>query len=389
MRASDFQGAETVEGLEEAHSSVKSIRRVALALACAGLLIGAARPSGTVEGAQAVRQDTSKKQPAVRNDELIGIIDFYGLRTVTPQQIRNVLAVKEGDPMPQSASAASDVVRRLKGIPGVVGARLERVCCDPEGKGMLFIGIVEKGAPHFDFRPPPTTAASLPPEMIAKYHRFQDAWDEAVRKGDTGDDLSHGHSLAANPAVRALQQQFPADAAAHLETLRHVLRTSADPEQRRIAAWIIGYAPKKRDVVEDLMYALKDPDDGVRNNATRALAAIAVLGQREPQQGIRIQPAPFIAMLNSIVWSDRNKALMVLMYLTQNRSAAVLDPLGKRAVPALVEMARWKSPGHALPAYLVLGRVAGLDENELWQAWDQGEREKTITRALAAIAVPR
>jgi hypothetical protein len=58
-------------------------------------------------------------------------------------------------------------------------------------------------------------------------------------------------------------------------------------------------------------------------------------------------------------------------------------------LPALVEMARWKSPGHALPAYLVLGRVAGLDENELWQAWNQGEREKVITRALAAITPPR
>lgn len=153
--------------------------------------------------------------------------------------------------MPQSASEASDVVRRLKKIPGVVGARLERVCCDPEGKGMLFIGIEEKGAPHVEYRAPPTTAVSLPPEMIAKYHRFQDAWEEAVRKGDTGDDLSHGHSLAANPAVRAVQEQFPAYAAAHLETLRHVLRSSADPEQRQIATWIIGYAPKKRDVVED------------------------------------------------------------------------------------------------------------------------------------------
>jgi HEAT repeats len=373
MKVSDFPRAESA----------------VLALACASFLIGAARPSGTVETTQAVCQDTSTKKPAIGNDAVIGIIDFYGLRTVTPQQVRNVLALKEGDPMPQSTAEVSDDVRRLKRIPGVVDARLERVCCDAAGKGMLFVGITEKGAPHFDYRPPPTTAASLPPEMIARYHRFQDAWGEAVRKGDTRDDVSHGHSLVTNPAVRALQEQFLADAASHLETLRHVLRTAADPEQRRIAAWIIGYAPKKRDVVDDLMYALNDPDDVVRNNATRALGAIAVLAQREPEQGIRIQPAPFIAMLNSIVWSDRNKALMVLMYLTQNRSAAVLDSLRKQAVPALVEMARWKSAGHALPAYLVLGRVAGLDENELWKAWNQGERETAIARALAAISAPR
>jgi hypothetical protein len=374
--------------MENPHRSVERIRLVVLALACAGLSIGTARSSWTADGARSALKDANQKAPGASNSDLIGIIDFYGLRKVPRQQVEKALGLKEGDLVTQAASVVSNVVRRLKRIPGVVDARLEPVCCDAQGKSILFVGIEEKGTPHRAFRPPPTTTASLPREMVETYHRFQDAWDEAVRKGDATEDLSQGHSLVSDPAVRALQEQFPAYAATHLETLRHVLRNAADAEQRQIATWIIGYAPKKRDVVNDLTYALTDADEGVRNNATRALGAFAAFAARAPEQGIRIEPTPFIAMLNSITWTDRNKALMVLMYLTEKRSATVLEALRKRALPSLVEMARWKSPGHAFPAYLLLGRVAGLGDNEMMQAWNRGERETMIARTLARLTVP-
>ena len=87
-------------------------------------------------------------------------------------------------------------------------------------------------------------------------------------------------------------------------------------------------------------------------------------------------------MLNSIVWSDHNKAAATLMALTASRPPRVLDRLRQQAVPALVEMARWKSPGHAWPAFLVLGRIAGLDEAAIGQAWTHGEREPVIARVL-------
>jgi HEAT repeats len=373
--------------MENLHGFVKSIRLV-VALACAGLLIGPARPGWTAEAVRSAARDANAKEPGVSNSDLIGIIDFYGLRKVTREQVRKELGLNEGDPVPRSASVVSQVRERLKKIPGVVDARLAMVCCDAEGKTILFVGIEEKGTPHLDFRPPPTMTASLPHEMVETYHRFEEALGEAVRKGDAGDDRSQGHSLMTNPAARALQQQFLSFAASNLETLRLVLRNSANAEQRQIAAYIIGYAPKKRDVVDDLTYAVTDADEGVRNNATRALGAIAALAARAPEQGIRIEPTPFIAMLSSVTWTDRNKALFVLEYLTEKRSATVLDPLRRRAVPSLVEMARWKSPGHAYPAYLLLGRIAGLNEQEMTQAWDRGERETMIARALAQITDP-
>jgi hypothetical protein len=46
-------------------------------------------------------------------------------------------------------------------------------------------------------------------------------------------------------------------------------------------------------------------------------------------------------------------------------------------------MARWKTLAHALPPYLLLGRVAGLPEDQVQAAWSRGDREWVITQATA------
>jgi hypothetical protein len=65
----------------------------------------------------------------------------------------------------------------------------------------------------------------------------------------------------------------------------------------------------------------------------------------------------------------------------------VLVPLRKRALPALVEMARWKSSGHAQAPFFLVGRIAGLDDIAISQAWERGEREAVIARALRSTSV--
>ena len=169
-----------------------------------------------------------------------------------------------------------------------------------------------------------------------------------------------------------------------MPVLRDVLRNSSDDEQRAIAAYILGYAPKKRDVVDDLQYAMQDPDDGVRNNSMRALGAILVLASRTKDSEIRIPPTWFVEMLNSIVWTDRNKAVMVLLNLTDTRQAAVLDLIRERAVQSLAEMARWNSLTHAVGAFTLIGRLAGLTDDAIQSAWIKGERESVIGQVLKA-----
>jgi hypothetical protein len=306
----------------------------------------------------------------------VGIIDFYGLREVQEQKVRGALGVKEGDPLPASKS---DVEERLESVAGVVRARLEAVCCDA-GKAILYVGIEEKGAPHFDFRTPPTGNDALPKEIVDAYDEFFALVETAIRIGDAGEDISHGHSLAYNSQVRRVQERFLILAEEHEQVLRNVLRNSADETQRAIAAHLLGYAPVKRRVADDLQSAMQDSDDSVRNNAMRALIAFAALAGKDPEQGIRVSPTWFIEMLNSIIWTDRNKAAGALARLTESRDPNVLAQIRERALPSLIDMARWKSLGHALAAFLILGRLAGLPEAEIQAAWSKGEREEVIVR---------
>jgi hypothetical protein len=44
-------------------------------------------------------------------------------------------------------------------------------------------------------------------------------------------------------------------------------------------------------------------------------------------------------------------------------------------------MARWKTLRYALPAFLLVGRTAGVPEAELLEQWQQGDRETAIAKA--------
>ncbi|MDA2935315.1 HEAT repeat domain-containing protein, partial [Acidobacteria bacterium AH-259-D05] len=246
----------------------------------------------------------------------------------------------------------------------------------------LYVGIQEQVARHFDFRTPPQSDIALPQEVVEDHENFREAFMEAVFRGAAGEDWSEGHSLADNPGARAFQERFLVYAERHLERLREVLRDSADAEQRAIAATVIGYAPDKRAVLDALQSATRDFDWSVRNNAMRSLGIIAILAGRQPELGIEISPTGFIEMLNSLLWTDRNKALSVLWSLTEGRDPGVLRQLREQALPSLVEVARFKNAGHALPAYLILGRMAGLSDKEIEEAWSSGERESVITQVL-------
>lgn len=307
----------------------------------------------------------------------IGIIDFYGLRSVSEHRVRQALQIKEGDSLPESREEAQ---RRLQELPNVQQARLNFVCCEG-GKSILYVGIREKGAPSLQFRSAPKGAIRLPETIIQAGEAFDDAFTEGIQKGDAGEDDSQGHALFSYPKARAIQERFITFAAQDLKLLRAVLHESANAQHRALAAQIIGYAANKREVVKDLVFGMSDPDRNVRNNSMRALAVIAGFAQRFPKQRIKVPVKPFIDMLNSIEWTDRNKSSFALYQLTEKRDPAVLAKLRVRALPSLVEMSRWKS-GHALSPFFVLGRAGNFSEGEIQKEWDSGNREALIEKVL-------
>lgn len=308
----------------------------------------------------------------------VGDINLYGFRKVSASRVLATVDLKPGAPLPPSKGDMEDEIEK---IPGVVVAQVEAVCCEGT-QATVFIGIEERGAPHAAFRSPPAGNATLPEELADTYHQYLAAVERAAGRGNTTEDLTAGHSQMDDPQARVIQDKFILFAADHLELLRDVLRNASEAEQRAIAATVIGYADDKKKIVDDLQYALQDPDASVRANATRSLMAVAVFASKQPESGIRIVPTWLVEMLNSVVLSDRLEATKALLILTDGEAPSVLQQIRERALPSLAEMARWKTPRYALPPFLLAGRVAGVPDAQVRLAWDKQDREAVIAKAL-------
>jgi hypothetical protein len=310
----------------------------------------------------------------------IGIIDIYGARKTPAAEVRKVLGLREGSRLSGSKGTLEE---RIEEIDDVVAARIEAACCE-DGRVILYVGVMEKGAPTFEYRTPPAEDVMLPEEIVTAYSKFLEAVRQAGQAGQPAEDLTRGHSLMSDPVVREIQLSFVPLANTHLAQLRLVIRQSHEAEHRAIAAYVIAYADDKPSIVNDIQYAIQDIDDTVRSNAIRALAALSVLAAKDPASGVKISPTWLVEMLNSVTWTDRNNAAIALVTLTENRDAKILALLKERAMPALIEMARWKHLPHALPPYILLGRVAGIPEKELQEAWSRDQRESIVKRAAAS-----
>ncbi|HET8546797.1 MAG TPA: HEAT repeat domain-containing protein [Bryobacteraceae bacterium] len=312
----------------------------------------------------------------------IGVIDFYGARKTPPAELRKALGIREGSPLPGARAALE---QRLEAVPNVVRARLSAACCEA-GNAILYVGIEERGAAHFDLHAAPDQELYVPTDIADAYQNFLDAVSAAARAGVAAEDLSQGHSLISDPSARGAQERFIPLAEQHAAELRAVIRGAADPQQRAIAAYVIGYHPEKPRVVDDVIYALRDADETVRANAIRSLAALAVYAAKNPQTGLKVPATWLVEMLNSLEWSDRNNAAVTLVTLTESRNPGLLAQLKERALPSLLEMAAWRHLPHALPAYILVGRIAGVSEPELRKAWSEGRRDSIIRRAGGASA---
>jgi hypothetical protein len=315
----------------------------------------------------------------------IGIVDFYGVNRVPVPQLRRALTMAVGDTFSivgdQRPAFLAESEQRVLKVRGVSRARANLVCCN-EGRAILFIGILEDGAPALQFRAAPEGAERLAADVVDAERQYSEALTAAVQRGDAGEDDSQGHALAHDSATRAAQQRFIRYAARDLPQLRLVLRHSSDAEHRALAAQVLGYVADKQSVVDDLVDAMSDPAEGVRNNAMRTLLVFAAATPSSTRPAPSVPFTPFVALLNSLVWSDRNKASGALSQLSAKRDPALLKALRTQATAPLVEMARWKSASHAIAAYFILGRIAGLSDAETQEHWARGEREAVIEAAL-------
>jgi hypothetical protein len=330
--------------------------------------------------AVAVQMETASAQAELRPAR-VGFIEFYGTVGLDVDKVRAALPLREGDAFPTLVALydmkprIEEAVRRVTGRPTTDIAPIS----PGQDVWLIYIGLSGASIKNFRLNPAPKGTARLPEAALDIYRQVDAAFLSAMQRGASGEDVSKGYFLSSNDAeLRAKQEAMHEYAARHEDVIRSVLRTSADTEQRQIAAEMYGYANQSARQIADLVWASHDPDDKVRNNATRALG---VLARSDPKVAARIPAAGFIEMLNSGGWTDRNKASLLLFALTKWREPKLLAALRAQALESLLEMARWRS-GHAYYSRVMLGRIAGIEETRLLKLAADNNQLDVITEAV-------
>jgi hypothetical protein len=310
----------------------------------------------------------------------IGDIEVYGNHRVTPEKIKSTLGLKPGSPLP----SRGDAEEKLNRISGVIESRLQAVCCDGRNT-VLYIGIEERDQPHLNFHGAPTADIKLPPQIAEKYEALLNATDLSLHSKDADEDLTNGYSLMSDPDAHDIQASLLPLVDANLAAVDNVLRGAVDPEQRAAAAYVIQYGPRTvragKTIADALQYALQDPDETVRQNAMISLRAVMVGARLHRDQQIHIEPTWFVELMNSVVWSDRHNASLALISLTDKHNPEALDLIRGRALQSVLEMARWNDLRNALPGFILAGRLAGMDEKAIQDAWLNGQREPVLEKA--------
>lgn len=322
-------------------------------------------------------------QRAAGQEMTIYSVDVYGAWNVSPQEVLAAFGLRAGDSVDFDRDEAAKRVRALDGVDDVQISTIRTA----EGVS-VFVGVTEEGAPKPERRPEPEGTARVPDDIHEHVDALQDQLERAARAGVYEEDGSQGHALSAYPAARVHQLSLVPLATEHLEALRTVLRESRFVSERRAAALAIAYAEDKRTIVPDLIFATSDPDEEVRSTALAALALIAGYSNENPELRITVDPRPFVRLLDSPVWNDRNEAAAVLVSLTQTRDERLLNLLRDESLPALYEMALWHT-GHAIPPVLILGRIAGLDDARVIQTSYERRNDRAAYEAWIEVLTRR
>lgn len=302
----------------------------------------------------------------------ISAIDWYGLRDFTSEEILEQIELAVGDPI--EAMDRDLLIEQLTEIWGVAEAKVTTMHLGTQR--VVLIGVREEGRPELTWQSAPTGDARLPEGMVADYNRAMQLLSEGIERGVTGEDTAQGYSLSGYEPMRALQLQYVEKAEPAMTELTRVLGESADPEQRRAAAYWIAYCPDQEKVAQTLSGVVLDPDPIVRNNSTRALGVLVEGRQKQGLDPLPIDPQPFITMLDSIEWTDQNKASMMLFRMTRPRDPETDAAIRAGALDGLLDIARWTSEGHAYPAVACLGRLAGLEDEAIGSTYRKKKRDR-------------
>lgn len=304
----------------------------------------------------------------------VGAIDVYGIGDSNLEEIRAKLPVREGDfsarlHFGQGRNAAFEQAT------GHTPVYVAPICCDERNREWIFIGL---GGVEVQPSPAPTGTEILSQPLLDLYNELFLGLFSSISRGNALEEHSTGYALSKDPELRAIQLRMRETALRHEQELYTIAAQSAAATSRAAAVHFLGYAQRSPRQISALGSAARDADQNVRNNATRALS---VLLEAFPGDSKALDLDYFLDLMNSPIWTDRNKASMLLEQISRTRVRAILDRMQAKSREAFVEMARWKSP-HRQAAVQILARIGGMDESSLLDKTQHGLLDEILETAL-------
>ncbi len=317
----------------------------------------------------------------------IGEINYFGYGGLPLQKVRATLLLHVGDTLTFASFSRKPVNDAVLSAIGKLPTDVNVTCCDASQHLEIYIGLPGATSRPVPIGPTPSGNAHLDPEGLRLYEQGQPLLVQAVARGTAGEDDSQGYMISNDPALKAVNLAMRSYAVGRESELKYILQTASDPKDRRAAAALLGYVQRSTKQAEALSQAITDPDDDVRNNAVRALA---VLSAATTTDHLQINVKPLIDLLYSGIWTDRNKASLLLYRMTEAKNPEVLQSLRNEAMGPLVEGASWTDvPGHSTPFLVTLGRIGSIPNDKLFELLKSGNKDAIISAATAAGAQAR
>jgi hypothetical protein len=144
-----------------------------------------------------------------------------------------------------------------------------------------------------------------------------------------------------------------------LKTLAH----DPDPQRRAAAAFLVAHFHDPHDIITVLTPHVVDHSEDVRNNVMRVIGETMTRGEVS-----HINVMPFLNALDSPYISDRNKALLVLVKASDDKTSReiILQKGGEK----LIALLQLKQPNNHDLAYLILKKTSKEDFGSTnWVAW--------------------
>ncbi len=314
---------------------------------------------------------------ALQGPMKIGEIELFGQTGLDSKKVLASLSVHEGDlvAMEKLAGLKDRIDQEVTATLGKHPTDVNFVGFDEKGSLMIFIGLPGPTVKSKPYRKLRGTDEKLPASATKLYEDFSARLMPAIQSGGGKEDDSNGYALFSDPDLRKTQLAMREFAPKNEALISRVLANSKSDDQRLSASMLIGYVQRSNKQISSLVAAVSDPNDTVRNNAVRALGVIL---RSDPKAVDEIPLTPFIDLVRSGVWTDRNKGVMTLVELSRKRDSRVLARIRAEALSSLLEIAHWRNFPHAFAAVQLLGRVAGIDESKLTKMLVAGDSSEVF-----------